>query len=73
MKKEVKKLLKIFGSRWRAPEKCPACGEKFTCGAMLSGCWCHEIKLSEATQAELKKRYEGCLCRKCLERFAGER
>lgn len=72
MKYEVRKLLKIFASRWRAAETCEACGEKFMCGVTLKGCWCSEVKLSEKTRAELKTRYKGCLCRACLERFAGE-
>lgn len=70
VKAEVRKLLKIFSSRWRAPETCEACGEKFMCGAALKGCWCSEVKLSEAKREELKRRYKGCLCRQCLERFA---
>lgn len=70
MKSEVKKLLGIFSTRWRAAETCEACGEKFVCGATLKGCWCKEVKLSEATRAELKARYKGCLCRACLEKFA---
>ena len=72
MKDEIKKLLSIFSTRWRAPETCEACGEKFVCGATLAGCWCREIKLSEATRVELKERYKGCLCRACLEKFAAE-
>lgn len=70
LKDEVRKLLKIFASRWRAAETCEACGEKFVCGVTLAGCWCSEVKLSEAARAELKRRYTGCLCRGCLERFA---
>ena len=50
--------------------RCEACGEMFTCGATLAGCWCAEIKLSEATRAELRSRYQSCLCRSCLESFA---
>jgi Cysteine-rich CWC len=56
----------------REPSTCEACGNSFTCGARLSGCWCSEIKLSDATRAELKSRYSNCLCRDCLERFAAE-
>lgn len=70
MRDEVRKLLKIFASRWRTAETCAACGEKFVCGATQAGCWCGEIKLSEATRAALKERYKGCVCRACLEGFA---
>ena len=69
VKDEIKKLLSIFSTRWRAPETCAACGEKFVCGATLAGCWCREIKLSEETRTELKERYKGCLCKNCLEKL----
>ncbi|MGB9180185.1 MAG: cysteine-rich CWC family protein [Pyrinomonadaceae bacterium] len=51
-----------------APSVCAACGESFTCGATLNGCWCAEIKLSDETRAELRRNYQGCLCRTCLEK-----
>jgi hypothetical protein len=47
---------------------CPACGQRFACGASLRGCWCSKIQLTDAVRAELKQRYTGCLCRACLER-----
>jgi hypothetical protein len=52
------------------PSTCEACGETFVCGATLTGCWCSEIKLSEAIRAQLRSRYNRCLCRACLESFA---
>jgi hypothetical protein len=52
------------------PPACESCGGEFTCGATLAGCWCSEVKLSEAALAELRARFKGCLCRECLERFA---
>ena len=73
MKDEVRKLLKIFSSQKGVPETCPACGEKFVCGATLAGCWCSEVKLSEEMRANLKERYKGCLCQTCLEKFAAQR
>jgi hypothetical protein len=54
----------------REPSTCEACGQSFTCGATLNGCWCAEVKVSEAARAELRTRYQRCLCRTCLERFA---
>jgi hypothetical protein len=53
-----------------APSVCEACGGEFTCGASLGACWCGEIKLSDAARAELRARYERCLCRACLETYA---
>ena len=54
----------------REPSVCEACGGEFVCGASLAGCWCGEIKLSEETRAELRSRYQRCLCRACLEAHA---
>jgi hypothetical protein len=51
---------------------CPACGQRFACGASLRGCWCSEVKLSDAARAELKQLYSGCLCRACLEHAAAK-
>ncbi len=53
-----------------AASVCEACGEPFSCGALESGCWCVEVKLSETMRAELRERFRNCLCRACLERFA---
>jgi len=69
-------LLRILRNTFRAQEAiapnetCPACGEQFACGASLRGCWCAEVKLTDAVRAELRARYSGCLCRACLERLA---
>jgi hypothetical protein len=56
----------------QAAETCEACGAVFSCGAKLAGCWCSEVRLTDALRAELRERYEHCLCRACLERFAEE-
>ena len=56
----------------RRPTVCESCGTDFGCGAQLAGCWCSELKLSDETRAELRARFDGCLCRDCLERFASE-
>jgi len=69
-------LLRILGNTFRAQdaiapnEKCPACGERFACAASLRGCWCAEVKLTDAVRAELRARYSGCLCRTCLQKYA---
>lgn len=72
MKDELLKLLKIFSRQNGAQAICPACGEKFECGATIKGCWCSEVKLSEAAREEMKAKYKGCVCRACLERFAAK-
>jgi hypothetical protein len=70
----LKNLASLVLPQYREPAMCEACGESFVCGATLSGCWCQEIKLSDEVRAELRTRYERCLCRTCLEGLAeGER
>jgi hypothetical protein len=59
----------ILPSR-REPRTCEACGQPFICGASLTGCWCFNIKLDEATRQRLRAQYSDCLCQACLERFA---
>jgi hypothetical protein len=52
---------------------CEACGQTFTCGAALGSCWCSEVELSDSARAELRARYEKCLCRACLEKHELEK
>ena len=67
----VRKILTVISPRFgRGPSACESCGAESVCGATLAGCWCSEIKLSEETRAELRARYQRCLCRACLERYA---
>jgi len=70
MKGVVRKLTVLMSSGLSRDLVCESCGNNFSCGASLSGCWCSEIKLSEEARAELKRRYRDCLCRECLERIA---
>ncbi|HEX7997715.1 MAG TPA: cysteine-rich CWC family protein [Pyrinomonadaceae bacterium] len=51
-------------------QTCEACGATFHCGVLDSSCWCEDVKLNEDVRAELRVRYERCLCPACLERFA---
>ena len=64
---------RMFPLRGGKGEVCGACGKAFECGAKLSECWCAEVKLTDAQREELKTRYEGCLCKKCLRRVAKRR
>jgi len=70
MRTTLRKLAALVSPSRREPSACESCGGEFVCGATLAGCWCSEIKLSEETRAELRARYQRCLCRACLERFA---
>ena len=49
---------------------CEACGEPFACELSASGCWCSDVKLSDATRAEIKAQYTHCLCPSCLRGYA---
>ena len=66
----MRNLSQYILPRSQEASTCEACGAAFTCGATLAGCWCAEVKLSEAVRKELRARYERCLCRACLERCA---
>ena len=70
----LKDLASLLLPQYREPSVCEACGEPFTCGATLSGCWCQEIKLNDEVRDGLRSQYQRCLCRACLEKLAkGER
>jgi hypothetical protein len=69
---KMNNLIGLIAPQLREPSVCEACGEQFGCGATLAGCWCSELKLSDETRAELRERYQSCLCRTCLESFASQ-
>lgn len=69
MTSRLRKLAGIISPSIAGPSVCPACGNEFSCGFSLRGCWCSEISLSDEMRAELKSRYRDCLCRNCLERL----
>jgi hypothetical protein len=66
----VGRVLGFISPRWRQPSACEACGNDFTCGASLTGCWCLAVKLSDAARADLRTKYTKCICRACLEEAA---
>ena len=63
-----RRALGYISLRWKDPSTCEACGNEFTCGATIAGCWCTEVKLTKDARALLRSRYRNCLCRICLER-----
>jgi hypothetical protein len=67
---KLKKALGLISEKYKEPSVCESCGEAFTCGASLKGCWCAEIKTSEETRRNLKEQFQSCLCRSCLEKYA---
>ena len=56
------------------PDLCPRCGGGFVCGIGGEGpCPCTTVRLDEAVLAELRVRYAGCLCMRCLSSLSRER
>jgi len=53
-----------------AKEKlCSKCGAAFDCGGLF-GCWCRDVRLTEAQLATLRQAYVDCLCPACLKAVA---
>ena len=54
-----------------AVDRCPCCGDSFHCGMHdAQPCACTAITLDAATLAQLRQRYSGCLCLRCLHALA---
>jgi hypothetical protein len=54
-------------------KSCPVCGVRFGCMAAQAACWCAEVNLSSKATADLRARFTGCLCPRCLTLAAAER
>ena len=53
---------------------CPRCGKAFHCGVNdAEPCACTTLKLDEALLAELRERFDCCLCLACLKELHSER
>jgi len=70
MKQTLLKIGDRISQALKRERVCEGCGNEFSCGASLRGCWCSEIELTDETRASLKFRYTDCLCRDCLEKVA---
>ena len=54
-------------------ERCPRCGAGFHCGMNDAGpCACAGLALPARLQAQLRARYTGCLCVRCLAALAAD-
>lgn len=65
----LKNALGFISEKYKTPSVCESCGEEFTCGATLKGCWCMNVELTDETREKLKSEFKNCLCKKCLEKF----
>ncbi|HZT55126.1 MAG TPA: cysteine-rich CWC family protein [Burkholderiaceae bacterium] len=55
------------------PDRCPRCGEMFDCGANdAAPCPCTTLALDAKTLADLRARYTGCLCLRCLAELSNQ-
>ena len=61
-----------FGPTACRQRACESCGQPFRCEVSLGGCWCQEVKLSDAARSRIRARYANCLCRDCLNRYSRE-
>lgn len=54
-------------------DRCARCGGAFHCGMNdAEPCACTGVTLDAATLAQLRQRYSGCLCLRCLRSVATE-
>lgn len=52
-------------------DRCPRCGGDFHCGVNDAGpCACSTLTLDGKTLAQLRERFSGCLCLRCLQAIA---
>ncbi len=55
-----------------APDRCPRCGGGFACGMNgAAPCPCTTVTLEPALLADLRQRFQGCLCLDCLRELSG--
>lgn len=66
----IKKALGVFAEKNKEPSVCESCGDEFICGATITGCWCMSIVVSDGAKAEMKEKFQKCLCPKCLGSYA---
>jgi hypothetical protein len=72
MNSTLTKLGESISQALKRERVCESCGNEFSCGASLKGCWCSEVTVSDATRTDLQRLYKDCLCRKCLETMAAK-
>jgi hypothetical protein len=56
-----------------ADDRCPRCGDSFHCGMNdAAPCACSRLALDPVLLADLRTRYTGCLCMRCLAALAAQ-
>ena len=53
----------------KKPGTCESCGQLFACELSLSGCWCSQVTLTDVARAQIRAKYNGCLCPACLKHY----
>jgi hypothetical protein len=48
---------------------CESCNNEFFCGANVGECWCFAVEVEAETLADLRERFNSCLCEDCLLKF----
>lgn len=70
---KVKKMPGLISEKNTEPQACESCGEDFICGVTQKECWCIDLNLTEKARSGLRSKFDECLCKKCLEKFAKNR
>lgn len=53
------------------PKCCPRCGADFECRlGSIHRCQCVDVALDDALREAIARRYDDCLCRRCLQQLA---
>lgn len=70
---KLQKLSGLISKKYKESSTCESCGDEFTCGATLKGCWCFSVKISEDSRKELKSKFKNCLCQNCLKKISQQK
>ena len=64
------KILGLFSEKFKSKSVCESCGNEFTCGATLKGCWCMKVDLTDEIRNEMRSKFKDCLCADCLDKIS---
>jgi|SoiMethySBSTD1v2_1073268.scaffolds.fasta_scaffold50035_4 hypothetical protein len=57
--------------RGPATKVCEACNQAFECGQY--GCWCAQVKITDAQMTWVEQTFHDCLCPVCLQKVVDGR